>query len=206
MTVIRYLHERRRLISYLLVVTAFAAVVARQEVLDNRSEARAQLADKRICAGQNVIRAKDRGILAGAAALSDADPVLQAFLQANIAELAPLDCDRIDDALADAMVSTSTPPVTRPTPLPTVPNPQPQPQIILGPAGPPGARGPAGPTGPQGLPGLDGAPGPPGPRGPAGPLGPVGPIGPAGPAPTTTTTVPTTTTTTTSCLLGVLCP
>lgn len=195
--------RHRRLLSYLILTVAFAGCLARQEQLDNRSEARFRLADQRICLGQNVVRAKERGILAGAASLAVGDPELQSFLLANVAELADLDCARIDVSLAAARL---TPPIVPQPPLPvlTIPNPRPAPEILLGPAGPPGPRGLTGPAGLQGPPGDDGAPGPQGPPGPVGPMGPPAPTTTL--APTTTTTLPPTTTTTTTCLLGIVCP
>lgn len=200
-----FLDRHRRLLTYVMVTLAFLGCLARQEQLDNRSQARFRLADQRICLGQNVVRAKDRAILAGAATLAVDDPDLQAFLLANVAELADLDCAHIDVSLAAAR---KAPPIVaqRPLPVLTIPTPRPVPEILLGPAGPPGPRGPTGLTGPQGPPGDDGARGAPGPQGPAGPVGPMGPPAPTTTLAPTTTTLPTTTTTTTTCLLGIVCP
>lgn len=213
-----YLDRRRRLVAYLLLSVAFAASLARTEQLAHQDRARFRRADQRICAGQNVVRANNRAILAGAASLDGTDPALQAYLRANIEELAGLDCTRIDASLdaarrAPPIVVGSTVP---PLPVLTIPNPVPAPEIVLGPvgpAGPPGPQGPAGADGAEG--GPAGAPGPGGPPGLAGPPGPQGVAGPPAPttAPTTTTTtmttttVPTTTTTTTTlaCLLGLIC-
>lgn len=208
----RYFDRRRQLVSYLVLFVAFAGSLARSEQIDRHAQARFRLADQRICLGQNVVRAKERAILAGAAALNDGDPTLREFLLANIQDLADLDCARIEstfDAALDAQRHTMpVPPTLPPTPVATLPLPVPPPEIILGPAGPPGARGPIGPMGEPGRDGVDGARGPVGPQGPAGAAGPPGPTGP--PAPTTTattsTTSTTTTTTTTTCLLGLVCP
>lgn len=186
--------RRRRLASFAFVIAVAAFVIWRQEVTDNRSDARTKLALARMCTAQNQVRKLDRGILAGAAALNRDDPQLQAFYQESVDTLADLDCDRIDDkGLAPQLPpsvmlpAVTAPPPTRPTP--------PEREILLGPAGPPGPMGPRGPLGPPG------APGPPGPQGLTGPAGPRGPVGPAAPtttAPATTTTAPSTTTTTTT--------
>lgn len=198
-----WLHERRRLFSYLGLALAFSLIIWRQEVLDNRSEARFRLAIQRICSGQNQVRTTDRGILAGAASLNRSSAELQRFYQTSIDQLADLDCARIDadgNAPLVAFPGVTLAPVT--VPPPTLPIQRPQPEILLGPAGPPGPRGPTGPLGPVGPAGSDGATGP---RGPTGPAGPVGPMGP--PAATTTTLPPTTTTsTTTTALRCLLCP
>jgi hypothetical protein len=203
-----YLADRPKLLSYVILTLAFAAMLTRTEQLNRQDDARFRLADQRICNGQNVVRQKERAILAGAAALDEADPALQQFLRANITELADLDCRHIDSALIAARAAPPVIPVIT-LPVPTIPNVVPSPQIILGPAGPPGPRGAEGPTGAAGPPGVDGATGPVGPTGPQGPPGAVGAAGP--PSATTTSTTTTTattvpsTTTTRSCILGIVC-